>query len=213
MDCVQSHCNFSLTYLEQAMKKLIFTLFGLVVLLSSCKDAKSIVAPSGNADNMRWISMPTDLKTKSGLKTENTFISFEMIEGKKGGNLKCKLELVTPDGDDFKIQAKLKVPKHSFNDNEIMLFTMEIDQNNTVTGFSPTPFTFDIPLEYEIEYKGLDLTGVTPENISFAYIAGDGSLQVAQYENIDIDYNKNKIKVKKARIPHFSRFGFVKIAN
>ena len=69
---------------------------------------------------------------------------------------------------------------------------------------------FNKNLEYTLTYKGIDLTGVDPETVKFCYIASDGSIVEAENSGIEVHIEDGKIKVKKALIPHFSRYGWVR---
>ena len=62
---------------------------------------------------------------------------------------------------------------------------------------------------YNAEFLGLDLTGVDSKNVGFVYQAEDGSYEYIDYSKIEVDIKSGKLKVRDARLPHFSRYGFV----
>ena len=85
---------------------------------------------------------------------------------------------------------------------------MTCDNKTTVTSFSPS-MEFNKKASFSITYQGLKLYGINISDIKFAYIASDGSVQYAENEGITVDKYMGILKVKNAKIPHFSRYGFV----
>jgi hypothetical protein len=88
-----------------------------------------------------------------------------------------------------------------------MTISTNIDDVNLLTTFGPS-YVFNKPLEYTLLLQGLDLTGVNLANVKFVYQAADGSIHECESDGVDVDLNKGKVKVNKAKIPHFSRYGF-----
>ena len=70
--------------------------------------------------------------------------------------------------------------------------------------------TFDNPLNLNLTFSGLDLTGVNPSEVNFYYIDPDGNLEIAENDGITVDIANGTLSVKNAKIPHFSRYGFAK---
>jgi hypothetical protein len=68
---------------------------------------------------------------------------------------------------------------------------------------------FNIPLSFTIRYIGIDLSKINPATVKFAYIASDGSLEYAVNDGIVIDLSTGTLQVINAKIPHFSRYGFI----
>ena len=73
----------------------------------------------------------------------------------------------------------------------------------------PPSMVFNKPLIFTITYTGIDLSTINPADVKFAYIAADGSVQYAVNDGIVVDLAIGKLQVINARIPHFSRYGFV----
>ncbi|MFC2085493.1 hypothetical protein ACFLS9_10575, partial [Bacteroidota bacterium] len=86
--------------------------------------------------------------------------------------------------------------------------TLTVDDETCTSTFSPH-MDFLKPATYNVTYSGIDLSGVNPDNIDFVYQAEDGSVQNLQYDRIEVDIQEGLLKVVNAKIPHFSRFGFV----
>ena len=68
---------------------------------------------------------------------------------------------------------------------------------------------FNGSVVYNVTYSGIDLTGIDPKTVQFAYLASDGSVQYAANDGIVVDLATGKLQVINAKIPHFSRYGFV----
>jgi len=79
---------------------------------------------------------------------------------------------------------------------------------NTSVEFAPT-MVFYSDVYYNVTYSGLNLNGIDLSKIKFAYIGADGSIQIAEHEGITFNTATGMLSVKNARIPHFSRYGFV----
>ncbi len=48
------------------------------------------------------------------------------------------------------------------------------------------------------------------QSTDFVYQANDGTIQFILYDECKIRWNEQEIKVKKAELPHFSRYVFVR---
>ncbi len=75
--------------------------------------------------------------------------------------------------------------------------------------FEPHVPQFNIPAEYDLEISGLDLSGVNASKVVFVYQATNGDIETVEYKKMDVDVEKGELKIQKALLPHFSRFGFV----
>ena len=72
-----------------------------------------------------------------------------------------------------------------------------------------------------IEIKGIDVSGITPETFDFLYVGDNSEMLETTKEELTVDYDKHKIKVKRAKIhpissqnsPGGSRYGFVHYKN
>ena len=104
------------------------------------------------------------------------------------------------------VDSKLVILSGSFTGS--MTISTNIDDVNFLTTFGPS-YVFNKPLEYTLLLQGLNLNGVNPANVKFVWVATDGSIHECASDGVDVDLAKGKLKVNKAKIPHFSRYGFV----
>ena len=68
---------------------------------------------------------------------------------------------------------------------------------------------FNVPVDYTLTITGLDLTGVNPNTLDFVYIDVNGNMYSVQKEYVIMDLSNGMLKVKNAKLNHFSRYGFV----
>lgn len=202
--------------------KILITLAALfLIILPGCNDNSSnLVTPEENSQfgKPNWVKLPTDIS--QGMSIETQFSATKMIEGKKGGEVKLEINIKRPGHQfgDFKVKAKVKVKKNSFPDGEERLFSITLDTENAFLNIIPSPHTLDKHIEVECEIKGIDVSGIDPETFDFVYIADNNEVLETDKDEIDVDFNKHKIKVKKAKIhpvpshlsPPGNRYGWVR---
>jgi hypothetical protein len=189
---------------DRKMKNLlIFGLLSLLFLLGCDQelDLTSQTTPlNPPSSGKQWIT----LSDNSGISIENAFyISWYNVDGKKGWN--NTFDYTYPSG--IRTYGDLDCPKNAYEGK--MTIALKLDDLISTSDFTPSPFTFNIPLEYTITYEGLDLIGINPAKVDFYYIAPDGSMVKAVYDNLQVDISNGRLSVLNARLPHFSRYGFV----
>ena len=182
--------------------KNLFSLFIIVVLFifSGCWPESS-VAPdySANSDN-QFLKLTNN---SSSLSIESIISDSKIIDGNKGGKLKLKDKT-----GDIEIKAELDIPKNAFEGS--VLISAFVDNQSTSIDLFPTPFAFNKSLELTLEYDGVDLSGYSEDEIDFYYLSAEGNLVKAEYDELKVNVSKGELKVKNAKIPHFSRYGFTK---
>ena len=186
------------------MKKLLTFLLLSALAFFGCNQESDITSPEGNTTikEANWLVS----LSSNGLGIETIHTSSKLIDGDKGGNVNFKGDF--PGGPFDKIHVDSKLVIHSGSFTGSMEISTNIDDVNLLTTFGPS-YVFNQPLEYTLLLQGLDLNGVNPENVKFVYQAADGSIHECESDGVDVDLNKGKVKVNKAIIPHFSRYGFV----
>ncbi len=156
-------------------------------------------------DSPDWVNMPYFDQL---VPTDGLFSTTELINGEKGGEVKLDGKYKLPDGRKINYKSKLKFARGAFEgDKEI---TNTLRTKFAVAQFLPHVDQFNIPAEYDLELEGLDLFGVDPNNVMFVYENPNGDLECVQFEKMEVDIEKGKLKIEGALLPHFSRFGFVK---
>lgn len=185
------------------MKITLTTLLLSALFLLGCADTP--ISPVKNDDHSyQLIKLPK----KSGMSVETIFSVTKTINGDSGGVIKIKETYVAEDGHTVKIDAKLNVKKHSYSGDVTITFTL--DDEFAAASFAPA-MVFDKPLELSMKFEGIDLEGLdlTTGDYDFVFIDDEGNTEVVGYNAIHVDEAKSKIWVTKAKLYHFSRYGFV----
>jgi len=164
-----------------------------------------------------WVKLPGD--KGQNFSVESEYSEQKLIKGKDGGVIKLNVRIERPGHEfgDFVVKAKVKVKKHSFPDNEEKLFIITLDPNNAYINISPSPSTLDKHIKVSWMIKGIDVSNINPNTFDFYYVGDNEEMLETSKEELTVDYNRHKIKVKSAKIhptnsknsPGGSRYGFV----
>ena len=179
------------------MKKLLSLLFVGLFFLVGCNGANSPLEPVSNSTDQTTNNDPKIIRSR-------TFT----IDGDKGGLIYEKYMWKEGSFDSLKVEAKLKIPAGAFKDS--LTFDIIIDPNLLSIQLYPSPFTFDKPVLLDLKYKGVDFSKIDTTNLTFNYIAPDGELIETNYESIQIDPVDGVLFVHDAKLPHFSRYGWLR---
>jgi len=148
------------------MRYILFSILFAGLLLGGCSDINNSVAPSQNGNMAKLFKMPQALD----MSTETTFSSSQNISGNLGGNLQLSGSYQGASGL-VTVQANLNVPSSAYSGEKVLYVAnssayAEID-------FNPT-MSFDSPVLLNATVTGLDLSGVDPNGVYFAYLSDDG---------------------------------------
>ena len=204
------------------MKIALIILVYSALFLMGCADESSILTSPDSEFTQQsatpnWIKLPADLGPGFGVETE--YSAEKLIDGDEGGVIYLLKWLRRPGHQfgNFFILAKVKVDAHSFPDNEQRLFTVTMDAEYAYLNISPNPNTLYKHITVDFVIKGIDVSNINPDTFNFFFI-GDGNeiLETSKAE-LKVDYNKHKIKVRKAVIiaptnqtPPGARYVFVR---
>ena len=207
------------------MKITLTTLLLSAFLLIGCMDNSSdLTSPdvqiNQQSTSPNWVKLPGagDLGPGFGVETDD-YSASKLIKGKKGGQVKLKVKIKRPGHEfgDYVVKAKVKVEKHSFPDDEEILFTITMDPDNAYINISPSPSTLYKHITVDWEIKGIDVSDIDPETFDYVYVGDNNEILTTVKQHLTIDYDKHKIKVKKGIIyptttddsPIGARYGFV----
>ncbi|MCX6168343.1 MAG: hypothetical protein NTX65_03320 [Ignavibacteriales bacterium] len=194
------------------MKKLL-ALFALGFLFYACSENSNLVDPQQNStispkqskSSVAWL---TNTSSKSG-----KFIGLDQANGEQvidltvGGDVTANF--VSADGQKT-ISATLHVPAGAVANRPSLHFQMAVDNDKLTVEFLPHPTVFDIPLTMDLEYTGVDLSGINPSTIYFAYLDNDMTSWVIPNEKIYVNKSTGTLRITGGEIPHFSEYGFVR---
>jgi len=185
------------------MKITLTTLLLSALFFLGCVEAPISPLTEDN-HSYQFIKLPK----KSGMSVENIFSITKEIDGKKGGEIKLRESYKAEDGNTVKIDVKLKIKRNSFEGK--VDITLTIDDEFAAVSFSPA-MVFDKPLELNLTLEGIDLEelNLTTGEYNFAFFDDDGTTDIVSYNALHVNESRNKIWVTKAKLYHFSRYGFV----
>ena len=181
----------------------------LLLFAIGCSERTSINSPETNVltQEPNWISLP-NMNGENGMSVMSMpiFQASKEIDGKTGGKIRIDEKYLGGPLGEVKVKAELEFPKDAFVGSKNI--TMILDTQFGLATFSPHAY-FDKDAIYNVEFIGLDLTGLDSKNVGFVYQAEDGSYEYIDYSKIEVDIKNGRLKVRDAKLPHFSRYGFV----
>jgi len=130
----------------------------------------------------------------------------KVIDGQSGGEIEFDYEFVTSEGNTISIWAKLNIPNGAFDGVEEIW--MIVNNEFGTISFYPH-IVFNEPADFDATYTGIDLSGINPNSVDFIFQNYDGSPEQITYDEITTMISEGKLELIKAKIPHFSRYGFV----
>ena len=186
------------------MKKLLILSIFSVLFFFGCNQESEITSPEQSVQTQEpnWIALPTS----EGLRVNTIYTATKTIKGFTGGTIKINESYMTPDRKRVSISASLKFPKNAFEGTKEV--TMTLDQLYGGAQFSPEG-SFNLPALYNVNFMGLDLTGVNPADVDFVYLNDDGTIEPVEYDYLDVNISTGCIHLSNAKLNHFSRYGFV----
>jgi hypothetical protein len=192
------------------MRRYIFLISVLIVFAIGCSEQTNIVEAtqaSNSSSEPNWISLPSiDPGPGMSVSSVPTFQASAYIDGATGGEIRIDEEYKGGPFGEVKVKAKIEFKKGAFSG--IKYITMYLNSESGNATFLPHT-TFNIDAIYNADIRGIDLNGITKQNVKFVYQAEDGTYEYIDNTNLDVDVNNGKLKVDNARLPHFSRYGFV----
>ena len=185
------------------MKNYISIIALLSLFVIGCSEQTSINSPVNdlNTNEPNWIALPQAV----GLQTEKISSSQKSINGTNGATWTWNTSYTGTLGR-VTISSTMIFLPNSFSGTKTI--TQKHDDATCVSTFSPS-MVFNKPVLYTVTYTGVNLTGINPSTVQFAYLAADGSVQIASHEGISVDVPTGRLSVRNACAPHFSRYGFV----
>ena len=185
------------------MKKYISIIVLLSLFVVGCSEQTSVnsTANNVNVSEPSWITLPAsnDLVVNAEWKVS------KKITGSVGGYISKGVSYSGVLGK-ITIQSRIDFSPNAFSGSPTI--TLTINDQNTSVQFGPS-MEFIGDVYYNVTYTGLNLKGIDPSTVKFAYLATDGSVVYAKNEGIKVDLSTGTLSVYNALIPHFSRYGFI----
>lgn len=184
------------------IKFLLVLLFSLTLI--SCSDSILNIPDSINNET-------SDVSKSRGRNTterDNPPATVtKTINGKNGGVINLTGLYIGLDLRIITVNAKLTIPPAAFEGTKEITLTADWDTPGIIC---EPAMEFDVPLTLDLLYVGVDILGLlfNQNNVFFAYLGDDGTVKPCEYEGIDINLLTGLLGVQKAKIEHFSRYGF-----
>jgi hypothetical protein len=202
--------NKSIKKESKTMRTYLYFFLFLSLFVIGCTEESSILSPVSTVNNIEaisnepnWIVLPP---------SENMSLKKDITVGKMlYGNQESLLEInggypaSTPFGY-IQITANARFQRNSFTGSRYITMSIN-DQFGTAT-FTPSG-TFSKPVIYNLTIMGVDLSNVDPAKVSFVYMASNGQYYKPAYDAIYVEKQSGKLQIINAKLPHFSRYGFV----
>jgi hypothetical protein len=184
------------------MKQLISFLFIALLLILGCEQVTDVNTPPEQILNKQLISlpMPTDLSV------EDIHTEYKDIDGAMGGWFTEDFTYQGGPNGNVYFHSTLHFYANAFTGTKTISQTF--DTETAALTFGPS-MQFNVPVDYTLTITGLDLTGVNPNTLDFVYIDANGNMYAVQKDYVYMDANIGLLKVKNAKLNHFSRYGFV----
>ena len=188
----------------------------LSLTLFSCSDSILDNPENAQTENM---SLSKSVKNPDNNKLNNTSVKTlvdgdnppttvtKTINGKTGGVIHLSGLHIGLDLSIITVDATLTIPPAAFEGTKVITLTADWQTPGIICNPS---MEFDVPLTLDLTYIGVDLLGLlfNHDNVFFAYLGDDGTVKPCKYEGIDLNLLTGLLGVRKAKIEHFSRYGF-----
>jgi len=184
------------------MKQFIGFLFVALLLILGCEQVTDVNSPPEQILNKKLIQLPTPI----GPGVEDYHTESKDIDGATGGWFSETFSYQGGINGTVNIISTLHFYANSFTGTKTI--TQTFDTETAAITFGPS-MQFNVPVDYTLTITGVDLTGVDPTTLDFVYIDANGNMYAVQKDYVTMDLSNGILKVKNAKLDHFSRYGFV----
>lgn len=181
----------------------------ILVLISvfffSCENTDSSISGSELTEKVTFNS--SDLN--SNIYLETISIS-KIINGDLGGTILLDTTIQDRKGNPITINLNLTFEQGSFSGSKTI--TIIPEPNSGSIQFFPA-ISFNKPAKFDLNFTGIDLNALgftSNSTVDFVYISDGGKTELILKDEVKIKFNKSQIYTKKAQLPHFSRYAFVR---
>jgi hypothetical protein len=128
----------------------------------------------------------------------------KVINGTSGGIL--KIYFVHRDEKiSVTIDAVLTIPPGAFSGSKRIWMVLN---NEFGTIWFYPHLVFDVPVQFDIQYRGINLLGINSGTIDFIFQSDDGTIEQVNYNSLDVLQDTGYLTLKGGMLNHFSRYGW-----
>jgi len=180
---------------------LLFLVFFSFILLS-CENTENSISTLDKS-----ITNTSNLNSNQSIESLNISKS---INGTNGGSIIFDTTYIGNNGKTVTVSLNLTFDPNSFTGTKLITVT----PNPTLGSvqFSPE-MSFNKPAKLNLLYRGIDLMSLGFDSnckVDFVYLNDNGNVEFLLKDEVKIKFNKLEISTKKALLPHFSRYSFVR---
>ena len=185
------------------LNPLFLVLFSLI--LFSCDKTDNSIS----ADNNLYNIVP-DSSRPVIIPTNDGFEITKLIDGSIGGSIIFDTVYIDNSGKTLAINLSLTFDKNSFSG--IKTISIIPDPKDASIQLFPA-MEFSKPARLDLSYSGIDLSLLgfdANSTVDFVYKSDDGTVQYILNNECKAKWNTQTLYVKNAKLPHFSRYCFVR---
>jgi hypothetical protein len=147
---------------------------------------------------------------KNVIATKFVTIS-KSINGVLGGMLSLNQDVYNTERNLVHVNANFQIPTGAFVGIQSIIMTVDVD-NGSISFFPHMSFLNTCKLDYELQNMNLTNLEFTPsdKNAEFVYFNDNGKIDSIENLGVSLNYNSGYLSVNKAKIDHFSRYGFIR---
>ena len=190
------------------MKQILLTLLVAGFIFIGCSENNSIVGPDHSASfskaNPNWITFTS--KAQAFQKSQSQTNDVNWTDG--GG---IDITETSEGASEPWVDAHIYWGAQSWDNTvygDTINFFLNVDNETCTNTFGPH-MLFTSDANYSVTYREVDLTGVNPDMVEFVFQGEDGTVEYPEYDAISVDVAAGVMSVLNAKLPHFSRFGFI----
>jgi len=150
------------------------------------------------------------LPKRSALWMDSVFTLSQEIDGEVGGRMILENYYISEYGDSISFKADLTIPKDAFQG--LKTITMMVDKYYAFIHFYPE-MAFEHELKFNQSFKNLNLENYESGKIDFCFLAPDGTIEIIKRDGVEIKLREGEIKISKAKLHHFSKYGWIRKHN
>jgi hypothetical protein len=175
------------------------------LLFFSCEKAENSVSSSGYNDYSSLNSViPDEIILPKSFKISKS------INGLTGDTIVLDTVFQGSTGNPVAVSLQLTFEANSFSDTK--LITVISSPSSGSIQFLPA-MSFNKPAKLDLLYSGINLAALdftSNSKVDFTFINDSGIIENILKDEVKINFAKQELSTKKALLPHFSRYAFVR---
>ncbi len=181
----------------------LFSAFLLIIFVGI-----TFLGCTDNLDNSIVTAPTVSPLYKSKSSSDTQLYTSKFIDGKIGGVFILDSTYINSEGREIKVSANLRFPPGAY-EGRINIAMAINDADLSIQLFPEMAFNKVVKLD--LVFSGIDLEsfGYTKNGVvDFVYFDDNGTIELIEVNQSNVNIHHNRIGVKKASLHHFSRYGW-----